>query len=140
MAYMEHSRRPVGMGDVGSGGVWWSGELVHVRDGPLAGQLHDQHRSTAHVHGKVREEQFGHVLLVDFTDQLRRQHNVTLLKTAIPHATTAFVTAGIESAPIQLAQCRFPGLTISSDKILIYFSNKIHGSNFIKQHSETVMV
>jgi len=25
-------------------------------------------------------------------------------------------------------------------KILIYFSNKIYGSNFIKQHSETVMV
>jgi len=25
-------------------------------------------------------------------------------------------------------------------KILIYFSNKIHGSNFIERHSETVMV
>jgi len=29
-----------------------------------------------------------------------------------------------ESAPIQLAQCRFPGLAISSAKILLYFSNK----------------
>jgi len=32
------------------------------------------------------------------------------------------------------------GLAISNAKISIYFSNKIHGSNFIKQHSETVMV
>ena len=45
-----------------------------------------------------------------------------------------------ESVPIQLAQCRFPGQAISSAKILIYLSNKIHGSNFIKQYSETVMV
>ena len=45
-----------------------------------------------------------------------------------------------ESVPIQLAQCRFPGLAISSAKILIYFLNKIYGSNFIKQHSETVIV
>jgi len=28
---------------------------------------------------------------------------------------------GNESAPIQLAQCRFPGLSISNAKILIYF-------------------
>jgi len=47
---------------------------------------------------------------------------------------------GKESAPIQLAQCRFPGLAISNGKILIYFPNKIYGSSFIKQHSETVMV
>jgi len=47
---------------------------------------------------------------------------------------------GNESAPIQLAQCRFPGLAISSAKMLIYLSVKIYGSNFIKQHSETVMV
>jgi len=31
-------------------------------------------------------------------------------------------------------------VAISNDKILIYFSNEIYGSNFIKQHSETVMV
>jgi len=42
--------------------------------------------------------------------------------------------------PIHLAQCRFPGLAISIGKILICFSNKIYGSSFIKQHSETVMV
>jgi len=41
---------------------------------------------------------------------------------------------------MQLAQCRLPGLAISNAKILIYFSNKIYGSNFIKQHPETVMV
>jgi len=45
-----------------------------------------------------------------------------------------------ESVPIQLAQCRFPGLAISNAKMLIYFLNKIHGINFIKQHSDSVMV
>jgi len=39
-----------------------------------------------------------------------------------------------ERAPIQLAQWWFPGL------IKIYFWNKIHESNFIKQHSKTVTV
>ena len=49
---------------------------------------------------------------------------------------------GNESAPIQLAQFRLPGqgLTVTNAEILIYFSNKIHGNNLIKQHSETVMV
>ena len=42
--------------------------------------------------------------------------------------------------PIQLAQCSFSGLVISNAKISIYFLNKIYGNNFIKQHSETVMV
>ena len=46
-------------------------------------------------------------------------------------------TTANESVPIQLAQCR----AICNAKILIYiFSNKIHGSNFITQHSETVMI
>ena len=45
-----------------------------------------------------------------------------------------------ESVPIQLAQCQFPGRAICKAKILTYFSNKIHGSNFIKQHTETVTV
>ena len=47
---------------------------------------------------------------------------------------------GNESVPIQLAQCRFFGLAISSAKILIYFSNIIYGSNSIKQNSKSVMV
>jgi len=48
---------------------------------------------------------------------------------------------GNDTVPIQLAQCRFPGgLAIYSAKMLIYFSNKIYGSDFIKEHSETVMV
>jgi len=47
---------------------------------------------------------------------------------------------GNESVPIQSAQCWFPGLAISSAKIQIYFSNKIYGSNFVKQHSESVTV
>jgi len=47
---------------------------------------------------------------------------------------------GDKSAPIQLAQCRLSGLAISYVKLLKYFSNKICGSNFVKRHSETVMV
>jgi len=39
-----------------------------------------------------------------------------------------------------MAQCRFARLAISSAKTLIYFSNKTYGRNFIKQHTETVMV
>ena len=52
----------------------------------------------------------------------------------------SFAVIGNESAPIQLAQCRFPGLAISTAKILIYFSTKIYRSSFIKRYSETVMV
>jgi len=33
-----------------------------------------------------------------------------------------------------------PGLAISNAKTQIHFSDKIYGSNFIKQRSETVMV
>jgi len=47
---------------------------------------------------------------------------------------------GNESVPIQLAQCWFPGLAIINAKYKYIFSNKIHGSSFIKQHSETVTV
>jgi len=53
---------------------------------------------------------------------------------------TEWVDIENESVLIQLAQCWFPGLAISSAKILIYFSNKICGNIFIKQHSETDMV
>jgi len=42
--------------------------------------------------------------------------------------------------PIQLAQCWFPGLSVFNDKIQVYFSKQIHGSKFVKQHSETVTV
>jgi len=47
---------------------------------------------------------------------------------------------GTKVCRIQLAQYRFPRMTIANAKILTYFSNKIYGINFIKQHSETVMV
>jgi len=53
---------------------------------------------------------------------------------------TFYLAIGNESEPIQLAQCWFPKLAISNAKILIYFSNEIYGNNFVKQHSETVMV
>ena len=49
-------------------------------------------------------------------------------------------SVGNASVPIQLAQCSFPGLGISNVKIRIHFLNKIYGHNFIKQHSETVVV
>jgi len=52
---------------------------------------------------------------------------------------TICILIGNESVLIQLPQCRFPELAISHAKILIYFSNRIYGSNFIKQHTETVM-
>ena len=45
-----------------------------------------------------------------------------------------------ESVPIHMAQCRFPGLAITNAKIEINFSNEIYGSNFTKQHLESVMV
>jgi len=51
---------------------------------------------------------------------------------------THVVATGNKSVPIQLVHCRFPGLAISTAKILIHFSSKIYGSNFIKQHWETV--
>jgi len=38
-----------------------------------------------------------------------------------------------DSAPIQLAQCQVRRLAISDAKVLICFSNKMHGSNFIEQ-------
>ena len=47
---------------------------------------------------------------------------------------------GNECVPIQLAQCRFPGLATGNAKILIYFSYNIYGSSFIEQHWETVTV
>jgi len=67
----------------------------------------------------------------------QESHVLTLLCKLV---LAGVVRTGNENAPIQLAQCRFPGLAISNAKILIYFSNKIYGSNFIKQHSEAVMV
>jgi len=65
--------------------------------------------------------------------------NIFLIYNATFETKNINVT-GNESEPIQLAQCRFPGVAISNAKMLIYFSNKIYGSNFIKRQSETVMV
>jgi len=41
--------------------------------------------------------------------------------------------------PIQLAQCWFPWLAISNAKIQIYFSNKIHRTNFITQRRQNLV-
>jgi len=59
---------------------------------------------------------------------------------SITTITTIFISIWNESVPIQLAQCGFSGLAISSGKILMYFRKKIYGSNFTKQHSETAIV
>jgi len=53
---------------------------------------------------------------------------------------TSMAPVGNESVPIQLAQCWFPGLAVYNAEIQIHLSNKIHGNNSIKQHSETVTV
>jgi len=57
-----------------------------------------------------------------------------------PRTTTIARHQVRTSVPIQLAQCRFPGLAVSIARILMcfFFSNKIYGSSFVKQHSETV--
>ena len=65
-------------------------------------------------------------LLMDPTSEIK---TALLISTAIRN----------ESAPIQLAQCRLLAMAISNAKILIYFFI-IRRSDFIKQHSETVMV
>ena len=44
--------------------------------------------------------------------------NITQLASLV---AVAVGYTGNESVPIQLAQCRFPGLAISNAKILIYF-------------------
>jgi len=61
--------------------------------------------------------------------------NVTMsVQKVVEHLTSS------ESVPIQLAQRRFPALAIGRAKISIYFSQTIYRNNFIKQHSETVIV
>jgi len=45
-----------------------------------------------------------------------------------------------ENAPIQLPQCCSLGSPFPVLKYIYIFSSIIYGSNFIKQHSETVMV
>jgi len=65
------------------------------------------------------------------------QYNTKFVKRHVAVASEACILN--ESVPIQLAQCRFPGLVIFTAEIFICFSNKIYGSNFIKQRSETVM-
>jgi len=56
-----------------------------------------------------------------------------LFDAVVPEQAMADAVIGNESVPIQLGW-PFPVL-----KCKCIFSNKIHGNNFIKQHSETVM-
>ena len=69
-----------------------------------------------------------------------RAAHVHVLGQYHPPAGNSTSPIGNESVPIQLAQCWFSVMAIHSAKILMYFSNKIYGSNLIKQHSETIMV
>jgi len=50
----------------------------------------------------------------------------------------AYALAAVENLSCTQQQCAwFPGLVISNAEL---FSDKIYGSDFIKRHSETVMV
>jgi len=56
------------------------------------------------------------------------------------HKLNATSSIGNESVPIQLASDGSLGWPFSSLKYKYIFWNNIYGSNFIKQHSETVIV
>jgi len=72
---------------------------------------------------------------------LVRQSVVSDVSASADHSSVIFSSCvWNESVPIQLAQCCFHELAISNARILIHFSDKIYGSNFIKQRSETVIV
>ena len=68
---------------------------------------------------------------VAFTDSERLIGDAAKNQVRFLNCTLVVTVLRNESALIQLAQGRFPGLAISSVKILIYFSNQIHGSDFI---------
>jgi len=81
-------------------------------------------------HISASQSQLGH--------RRRRRDYAVICPLICPQPRTSapwlgFKVIGNESVPIQLAQCWFPGLAASNAEI-------IYGSNFIKQHSETVMV
>ena len=85
--------------------------------------------------GVHSSNQFSHFC----TDTDKTNYYSTVLTTV--HIVTAacqqsMTNNGNGSAPIQQAQCWFPGLAIPNAKILIYFPNKIYRSNFINKHSE----
>ena len=72
---------------------------------------------------------------------LVRQSVVSDVSASADHSSVIFSScAWNESVPIQWAQCCFHELAISNARILIHFSDKIYGINFIKQRSETVIV
>jgi len=57
----------------------------------------------------------------------------------MPQETAGSFTGDkVTTAPILLAHSRFPGWLFQTLK-LVFFQIKTYGSNFIKQHSETVM-
>jgi len=90
----------------------------------------------AHVESEDRTQQFVEML----TKELHFVETNVQSLVAVSHVLDRIAT-GNESVPIQLAQCWFPRLAISdASKIYIYFSSKIHESNFIERHSETVTV
>jgi len=92
------------------------------------GHAHTHTHARTHTHTHTRTQRHARWLAAE--NQLRPIYRI------FSRRSHDYLTTGNESAPIQL----FPGLAISNDKILTYFSNKIHGSNLIKQHSEPVMV
>ena len=93
----------------------------------------------AKTSGRYRAETINHAQTSD-TNPNHKNFSHTNNGHSQPEINVQQIGIGNENDPIRLAQRWFPGLAISSDKIYIYFSHKIHGSNFIKEHSETVMV
>jgi len=64
---------------------------------------------------------------------LVRQSVVSGVSASADHSSVIFSSCvWNKSVPIQLAQCCFHELAISNARILIHFSDKIYGSNFIK--------
>ena len=62
-----------------------------------------------------------------FTHKMAANTSWHRYRTTLRHCHLTY-TAGNESAPIQLAQCRFPGLAISNAKILIHFYHFCYAS------------
>jgi len=93
-------------------------------------------RAVLEICSRTDTQTHGHGAELQYKAGRTTQHSTPLDDCS----NTAQTQSYNESAQMQLEHCWFPGLAISNAKILIHFSSKIYGSNFIKQHSENVMV
>ena len=78
----------------------------------------------AHDHQPTDKAYISDITVTDisksFTHKMAANTSWHRYRTTLRHCHPTY-RAGNESAPIQLAQCRFPGLAISNAKILIHF-------------------